>query len=185
MEDARIVALFLERDETAICETEHKYRSYLLHIARNILRDREEEEECVSDTYLRAWNAIPPHQPTRLSTFLGKITRRLALDRYAARTAQKRGGGTVPLLLEEFRDCLPTQTADTVTDTLVLRDALNRFLRKLPPDQRQIFVRRYWYGDAIHNITRQFGGSESRIKMSLLRTRRELKQFLESEEIYL
>ena len=104
MEDHRIVALFWERDERAVEETDRKYRPYLTRIAHNILDDARDEEECVNDTYLRAWNAIPPHEPQRLSVFLGKITRRLALDRYAARTAEKRGSGTLPALLEEWRD---------------------------------------------------------------------------------
>ncbi len=183
MDDKRIVALFFERDESAIHETDRKYRPYLTRIARNILCDREDEEECVSDTYLRAWNAIPPHDPQHLSTFLGKITRRLALDRFTARTAEKRGGGTVPLLLEEFRDCLPDQASDTVTDTLVLRDALNRFLRGLSAEHRRMFVCRYWYADSVRDIARQHNSSESRVKMILLRTRRDLKHFLESEDI--
>ncbi len=185
MEDTHIVALFLKRDECAIRETDRQYRAYLMHIARHILCSRQDAEECVNDTYLRAWNAIPPHEPTRLSAFLGKITRRLALDRYAARTADKRGGNTIPVLLDELQDCLPDPTSDIVTDTLVLRDALNRFLRHLSPESRRIFVRRYWYCDSVRDIAQAFGGSESRIKMNLLRTRRELKLFLESEEICL
>lgn len=185
MEDHRIVDLFLKRDESAIRETDRKYRAYLTHIARNVLCDREDTEECVNDTYLRAWNAIPPHEPTRLSTFLGKITRRLALDRYASRTAEKRGGGTLPLLLEEWRDCLPDQTTDTTTDNVALRDALNRFLKNLSAEHRRMFLRRYWYLDSIRDIARQFGCGESRVKMILLRTRRELKLFLESEDIAL
>ena len=183
MEDKQIVALFWKRDERALRETDRQYRPYLTRVAHNILCDRQDEEECVNDTYLRAWNAIPPHEPVRLSTFLGKITRRLALDRFAARTAEKRGGGTVPLLLEEFRDCLPEQTTDRVTDTIVLRDALNRFLRGLSSEHRRIFVCRYWYADSVRAIARQHNSSESRIKMILLRTRRDLKHFLESEDI--
>ena len=185
MDDQRIVALFWKRDECAIEETDRKYRIYLTRIAHNILWNAPDEEECVNDTYLRAWNAIPPHEPTRLSTFLGKITRRLALDRYAALTAEKRGGGTVPQLLEEWRDCLPSSHTDTVTDDLVLRDALCRFLRGLPTERRRMFLRRYWYADSVRDIARDFGCGESRVKMSLLRTRQELKEFLEKEEISL
>ena len=184
MDDQRIVALFWNRDERAIEETDRKYRPYLTCIAHNILDDRQDEEECVNDTYLRAWNAIPPHEPQRLSAFLGKITRRLALDRTAARTAEKRGGGTLPQLLEEWRDCLPAAQGDP-TDDLALRDALCRFLRSLPATRRQIFLRRYWYADPIAEIARRFGCGESRVKMSLSRTRGELKAFLEKEEIHL
>lgn len=183
MEDDRIVRLFWDRAETAIDETDRKYRRYLLRIARNILGNDRDAEECVNDTYLRAWNAIPPHEPRQLSTFLGKITRRLALDRYDALTAQKRGGGTVPVLLEEWRDCLPATGGDAVADELTLRDALNRFLRTLPTGRRRMFLRRYWYADSIRDIARDAGCGESKVKMALLRTRRELKEFLEKENI--
>lgn len=183
MEDEHIVALYWEREESAIDETDRKYRRYLTRIARNILINEQDAEECVNDTYLRAWHAIPPHHPARLATFLGKITRRLALDRYAARTADKRGGGQMTELLEEWRDCLPAGSGDTVTDDLVLKEAFNRFLRGLPAERRRIFLRRYWYADPIREIALDYGCGESRVKMLLLRTRRELKEFLEKESI--
>ena len=151
MEDQRIVALFLARDEQALAETRRTYHRYLTRIAHNILHNPQDTEECVNDTYLRAWNAIPPHRPSRLSVFLGKITRRLALDRYAALTADKRGGGTQATILEEWRDALPDGDGDPADD-MAVRDALNRFLRQLPADKRRTFIRRYWYGDTITAI---------------------------------
>ena len=184
MEDQRIVALFLARNEQALTETRRTYHRYLTRIAHNILHNPQDTEECVNDTYLRAWNAIPPHQPKRLGVFLGKITRHLALDRYAALTAQKRGNGTTADLLEEWRDALPNEDGDPADD-LAIRDALNRFLRQLPAEKRRIFIRRYWYGDSIPTIANHHHATESRIKMMLARTRDELKTFLEKEGITL
>ena len=184
MEDDRIVELYFQRDERALTETQHKYSRYLHRIAHNILHSKQDAAECVNDTYLRAWNAIPPHRPTRLSVYLGKITRRLALDRYAALSADKRGGGTLPDLLEEWRDCLPDVGGDPADD-LAVREGLSRFLRGLPAQRRRVFIRRYWYGDTVRDIAAAFGGTESRIKMMLARTRGELKTFLEKEGITL
>ena len=184
MDDKRIVALFLARDEQALTETRQKYNRYLYRVAHNILQNEQDAEECVSDTYLRAWNAIPPHRPSRLSVFLGKITRRLALDRYAALTADKRGGGTQAAILEEWRDALPHTQGDPADD-MAVRDALSRFLRQLPADKRRTFVRRYWYGDTIAAIATANHATESAVKMTLSRTRGELKTFLEKEGIAL
>jgi len=183
MEDKHIVALFWQRDEQALVKTRQTYSRYLHRIAYNILQNTQDAEECVNDTYLRAWNAIPPHRPARLSVFLGKITRHVALDRYATLTAAKRGGGTLPDLLEEWRDALPT--GNDPTDDLAIQDALNRFVHQLPQERRRIFVRRYWYGDPIHTIASNFHATDSRIKMMLSRTRGELKEFLEKEGIAL
>ncbi len=184
MDDKRIVELFFQRDERALTETRQKYSRYLHHVAHNILQNGQDAEECVNDTYLRAWNAIPPHRPTRLSVYLGKITRHLALDRYAALTANKRGGGTQAAILEEWRDALP-DTEGNPADDMAVRDALSRFLRQLPAERRRVFIRRYWYGDPIHDIAADSHSTESRIKMMLSRTRAELKTFLEKEGIAL
>ena len=184
MDDKRIVELFFARDERALTETRQKYNRYLYRVAHNILQNEQDTEECVSDTYLRAWNAIPPHRPSRLSVFLGKITRRLALDRYAALTADKRGGGTQAAILEEWRDALPHTQGDPADD-MAVRDALSRFLRQLPADKRRTFVRRYWYGDTISAIATANHATESAVKMTLSRTRGELKTFLEKEGIAL
>ena len=184
MDDKRIVELYFRRDEQALTETQQKYSRYLHRVAHNILQNPQDAEECVSDTYLRAWNAIPPHRPTRLSVYLGKITRHLALDRYAALTADKRGGGTTADILEEWRDALPDGGGDPADD-IAVRDALSRFLRQLPADKRRVFIRRYWYGDTIAAIAAESHATESRIKMMLSRTRAELKTFLEKEGIAL
>ena len=184
MDDKRIVELYWARDEQALTETKQKYSRYLHRVAHNVLQNPQDAEECVNDTYLRAWNAIPPHRPSRLSVFLGKIARRLALDRYAALTADKRGGGTTAAILEEWRDALPDTDGDPTEDVAV-RDALSRFLRQLPAEKRRTFIRRYWYGDTVAAIAADSHSTESRVKMTLSRTRNELKTFLEKEGIAL
>ena len=184
MDDKRIVELYFARDEQALTEIRQKYSRYLHRVAHNILQNAQDAEEGVNDTYLRAWNAIPPHRPSRLSVYLGKITRHLALDRYAALTADKRGGGNQAAILEEWRDALPDGDGDPADD-MAVRDALNRFLRQLPADKRRTFIRRYWYGDTITAIATAQHSTESRIKMMLARTRDELKTFLEKEGIAL
>ena len=184
MEDKRIIEMYWQRDEQALTLTRRQYGAYCHAIALQILHNREDADECENDTYLRAWNAIPPHRPTRLSVFLGKITRRLALDRYASLTADKRGGGTQAAILEEWRDALPDGDGDPADD-LAVRDALNRFLRQLPADKRRTFIRRYWYGDTIAAIATDSHATESAVKMTLSRTRGELKTFLEKEGVTL
>ena len=129
MEDSRIVDLYWQRDEAAIAETEKKYGKYCLSVARRILDDRQDAEECVNDTYLGAWNAMPPHRPAVLSTFLGKITRRLSLKKRRFRTADKRGGGVVAESLDELEDCIPSgERIDEALEGKELEDAVNAFL---------------------------------------------------------
>lgn len=183
MEDRQIVELYFARDEAALEETQKKYGRYCHSIAYRILNSDEDSEECVNDTYLGAWQSIPPHRPLRLSTFLGKITRNLALNRYAAQNREKRGTGEVPLALEELQECLPDIGESKIADDAALRDALNRFVLSLPRDVQRVFVRRYWYLESVAQIAREEGVGESRVKMQLARVREKLKQFLEKEGI--
>ena len=180
MEDRAIVALYWKRAETAILETKKQYGRLLLSISRGILRNEEDAEECENDTYLRAWDTIPPKRPEKLSAFLAKITRNLSLDRYDAKHAEKRGGGEVPLLLDELAEVIADETAFP-TDTEGLSEVLNAFLGRLKPDARTIFLRRYWFGDSVQEISARSGFGESKIKMSLLRTRQSLQEALEKE----
>ncbi len=185
MDDQKIVDLYWERSETAISETQKKYGKYCYHIAYTILHSNEDAEECVNDTYLRAWGAMPPAKPSRLSTFLGKITRNLALDRLDKNTAQKRSGA-VELTLDELSECIPDadSTLDPA-DEIVLGDAINSFLAGLPVKTRQVFVRRYWYLSSVKSIARDAGMSESAVKVSLMRTREAFRLHLEKEGIVL
>lgn len=145
MEDEKIVDLYWLRSERAIAETAAKYGPYCHAIAHHILSSREDSEECVNDTYLRAWNSMPQHRPPVLKAFLGRITRNLALNRCKALTARKRSPGQVPLALEELRECIPDTGAADMAEDLALTEALNRFLAALPALHRKIFLRRYWY----------------------------------------
>ena len=182
MEDVRIVELYFERSETAIEETQRKYGRYCYHIAYNILFSNEDSEECVNDTYLRAWNAMPPHRPERLSAFLGKIVRNLALDRYDKKMATKRSVG-VELALDELEECIADTDGVWNEDEQRLRTAINGFLAALPRRDRMIFIRRYWYVSPISQIATEFGAEEGNIKVILHRTRKKFREHLIKEGI--
>ena len=175
MDDKEIIALYFARSEEAIGESEKKYGAYCRTIAGNILPIRADAEECVSDTWLRAWGAIPPNRPERLGAFLGRITRNLALDRLRSNKGAVR---------EELSECLTLgdPTAGMV-DRVVLTAALDRFLAGLPQKKRKLFLRRYWYFSTVEELARDFGMSESGVKMTLLRLRRELRAQLKQEGI--
>lgn len=186
MEDSKIVELYWQRSEEAITETSKKYDKYCNHIAYNILYNTEDAEECVNDTYMRAWNAMPPHKPSRLSTFLGKITRNLALNKYKGYNTQKRGAGQTDVVLSELEECISTGSkVEDIVDEMALVDAINVFLSKLPKENRMVFVKRYWYMSSIKEISAQFGMNQNKVTTMLFRMRRDLKLHLESEGIYL
>ena len=184
MEDGEIVALYWQRSEQAIAETQRKYGGYCYSIAKNILWGAEDSEETVSDTYIGAWNAMPPSRPEQLRTFLGKITRRLALKKLRTQTAEKRGGGETQLVLDELEGCVPAG-AD-VEMQVELRELVRRidaFLQTLSREERRVFLCRYWYFDSITEIAERFGFGQSKVKMMLLRTRGKLLAQLEREEM--
>lgn len=175
MEDEAIVRLYWARDEQAIPATAQKYGSYCTAIARNILSSREDAEECVNDTYWRAWNAMPPHRPRNLSTFLGKIVRNLSLNRYSHNTAGKRGGGQTAAVLEEIS--VFVSDSDSIESAFGRREllrAIDAFLDSLPAHKRVIFIRRYWYFDAIGDIASRLGMTENHVSVTLSRLRRRL-----------
>jgi RNA polymerase sigma-70 factor (ECF subfamily) len=186
LNDNEIVALFLKRDESAIEETQKKYGRYCFSIANNILHNKEDAEESVNDTYLNAWNSIPPHQPEVFSTFLGKITRHLSLKKWRDKTADKRGGGEVTLTLEELQECIPTgQSVEDEVQNHELVLVINTFVKSLPLTERRIFICRYWYFDSIATIAKEFGLSQNNIKITLYRTRQKLLKILEQEGVFL
>jgi RNA polymerase sigma-70 factor (ECF subfamily) len=186
MEDSKIIDLYWSRSENAITETETKYGRYCHSIAYNILRSDEDSEECVSDTYLKAWNAMPPQRPEKLSSFLGKITRNLALNMYEKYSAKKRGGGQVELAIDELSECIPSQTSvEKTIDDMALSEILNGFLAGLPEKSRKIFMGRYWYLLSIKEIAEEYHMGESRVKVTLFRLRKDLKEVLEKEGITL
>lgn len=183
--DREIIALYFQRAEDAITQTDIKYGNYCFSIARNILTQPEDARESVNDTYLAAWNAIPPHKPRSLSAFLGKITRRISINRYLSATAAKRGGGEMPLALEELSDCIPSPvTVESQLEGKELSALLSRFLRNLPDTERKVFLLRYWYLESIQQIAVRFDFSESKVKSMLYRTRNKLRAELEMEGIF-
>lgn len=184
MEDNRIVDLYWARNESAITETASKYGKYCYAIAYNILCDQEDADESVNDTYLGAWNAMPPHRPSILRSFLGKITRRVSLKKWRDNHRDKRGGGEVSLALDELSECVPSNVM--VEDEIMaaeLSKALNRFIANLPATERQVFLCRYWYLDTIAQISADFGFSTSQVKSMLHRTRAKLFSHLKKEGV--
>ena len=182
MDDSKIVDLYWERSEQAIAETQKKYGTYCYRIAYNILTSKEDAEESVSDTYMTAWNTIPPRRPSVLATFLGKITRQLSIDRWRTRSAYKRGGGQMVLALEELEGCIASN--ENVEQTYAKKELLaayKRFIEKLPVTERRIFLLRYWYLDSIGDIAQKYGFSESKVKSMLHRTRQKLNRCLVEE----
>lgn len=184
MDDKQIVALYFERNEQAIAETEIKYGKYCYAIAIGVLFMHEDAEESVNDTWIDAWNSMPPHRPSILSTFLGKITRRIAIDKWRHRTAEKRGGGEIPLVLDELEDCIAHDSdVEKTLEKKRLEEVINRFVHKLPEKDQKVFLCRYFYMDSIESICRQFGFSESKVKSILHRTREKLRRVLREEEL--
>lgn len=182
MDDNIIVDLYFQRSEKAIIETATKYGNYCYSIAYNILSSNEDAEESVNDTYNDAWNSIPPHRPSILATFLGKITRRISIDRWRKRNAEKRGGGEIPLVLDELQDCIANVTSvEEEYEKQHLSDVINTFVKSLPETEQKVFLCRYWYVDSISSISKQFGFSESKVKSMLLRTREKLRLVLIKE----
>lgn len=179
LEDAAIISLYWRRDAQAIPATAEKYGSYCTAVARNILRDQRDTEECVNDTYLRAWNAMPPHRPAVLSAFLGKITRNLALNRHRKDAAEKRGGGEADAVFEELSQVVSHRdTPESDLDRRELLGAINEFLAALPDTKRRIFVCRYWYFDSVPDIARRFALSENHVYVTLHRLRTQLRRRL-------
>jgi len=180
--DREILDLFWGREERAITETETKYGGYCRSIAWNILHNRQDMEECVNDTWLRAWNTIPPKRPDLLAVFLGTITRNLSLDRWRMGRSKKRGGGQLDAVVTELEQCAAgTISPEERVALQELSGLLDRFLGTLPQKDRCIFVRRYWYTDSILDIARRYHMTESAVKVNLHRSRNKLRSLLEQE----
>lgn len=185
MDDKSILDLYFNRNQDAIVQTDQKYGRYCYCIAYNILTNKEDAEESVSDTYMTAWSAIPPRRPSVLATFLGKITRHISIDRWRARSASKRGGGEVTLALEELNDCIAgMQNVEMDYERKEIVKAYVHFLDTLPTTERRVFLCRYWYVESIETIAGKFGFSQSKVKTMLHRTRAKLRKRL-AEEGYL
>ena len=179
MEDREIVNLYWERNSNAIKETASKYGGYCKAIAKNILGNNEDAEECVNDTYLNAWNSMPTHWPKQLETFLGKITRNLSFNKYKHDHAEKRGSGEITLVLDELTDCVSdTDNVEQVLDHQELIKAISSFVRSFSENKRNLFVRRYWYADSVSAIANDTGMLQGTVSKTLERTRKQLKAYL-------
>ena len=182
MEDSQIIDLYWQRSEAAIPATAEKYGGYCQAIARSILANDQDAEECVNDTWLRAWNAMPDQRPNQLKLFLGRLTRWLSLDRCRAEQRQKRGGGTYLLALEELEGSLAApDTPETAMELTALTEELNRFLAGLKQEERTVFLARYWFCCPVQRIAKRHGFSESKVKVMLHRTRQKLQRHLKEE----
>ena len=179
MEDEKILQLYLDRNELAIHESAEKYGAYCRAIAVNILGDPDDAEECVNDTWFKAWNAIPPASPADLRTYLGKISRNLAFDKYRTERRDKRGSGEEALLLDELEEIVSGRE-DAASPLLEkeLLDEIRRFLERQTKEKRVMFVRRYWYADSVSAIADRLGTSENRVSVTLNRLRKKLKDHL-------
>ena len=182
MKDAEIVALYWDRNEAAIQQTQQKYGAYLSKIAYNILSDFEDSKECVNDTYLKAWNSMPTHRPSVLSTYLGKIARQLSIDLFRKKNSARRYASEFAVSLEELGDSFTDGTTpEQALDAKKLDEAINRFLCTLPEDARNTFVGRYYFFDPLKDVAAYCGMSEAKTKSMLYRTRQSLKTYLVKE----
>jgi RNA polymerase sigma-70 factor (ECF subfamily) len=184
MNDHELIELYQNRSESAITQTASRYGSYCSAIAMNILKNREDTEECINDTYLKVWNSIPPERPESFVSYIGRIVRNLSINRYRAQNAKKRGG--IAVLLGELEDCLPSDVnVENEADARCLGERINAFLETIGENEMLYFVRRYWYADSITEIKKRYNVSESKVKTSLFRTRNKLKEELMKEGIEL
>ena len=182
MEDTQIIELYWQKNENAISESTNKYGAYCFTIADNILHNTEDSEECVNDTWLRAWNAIPPKRPGRLALFLGTITRNLALDRWKEKHTMKRGNGEMMLALDELAECLNGGTdTETAYEAKELQQCIRHFIRSLPERDGNVLVRRYFFVEPVADIAKRYGLTENNVMVILSRTRRKLKAHLLKE----
>ena len=183
MEDSAIIALYFDRDENAIRETDKKYGAFCRKVAFNILSVNEDTEECVSDTYLKVWNKIPPERPMRFMAWLGKIVRNTALNLYTKLHSQKRFNG-IEIMLDELSECIPSDISlEKEIEDKEITIAVNTWLKSISADERYLFIRRYWYGDAVNVLAKQQKVSPHTMTQRLYRIREKLKNYFEKEGI--
>ena len=185
MNDIEIVNLYWARDENAILETDKKYGEYCHCIAQNILANKQDSEECVNDTYLKLWNAIPPNRPNKFKAFVATVVRNLSLDMYRIKKREKAVIMECEKVFLELSGCVPSQNLDSVADEIALAEILNGFLASIPLESRKIFMRRYFYFDSVKKIALDFGISESKVKVTMHRLRARLRDLLEREGVIL
>jgi len=179
MDDRQIIELFFNRDEAALSETQEKYGKYCLKIAGNILEDVEDSKECVNDTWVTAWNRIPPIKPVSLKAFLGKVVRDISLSKYRENHAKKRYNA-MTVMLEELEECIPSGiNIEDQTEKRELIGLIDDYLEGIKTVDRVLFVRRYYFGEPVNDLAEEFGFSENKVSQRLLKIRRKLKTFVE------
>ncbi|SHI52995.1 RNA polymerase sigma-70 factor, ECF subfamily [Butyrivibrio fibrisolvens DSM 3071] len=183
MEDSTIIELYFDRNEDAIVQTKNKYGRMLSSISMRILHSLEDADECENDTYLKTWNVIPPQRPDIFSAFLSRIVRNLSLDRYDMMHADKRGNAQVGVLLDELAEVIADDKAGDSDSARELSEILNRFLSEQKELTRKMFIRRYYFGYSVAEIAEKYDLTESNVKMTLLRVRNKLKDYLEKEGV--
>ena len=181
MKDDAIVKLFWDRDEDAVAEAKREYESYCVYVARNLLHDARDAEECLNDVLLAAWKSIPPQKPSNLKLYLGKLTRDIAVDCLRKKTAQKRFPEETASSLDELEEVIGDNDVETSIREEELAQLVSAFLRSLRTDERNIFVRRYWYFDSVKSICQRYGFGQSKVLVSLKRTRDKLARYLKKE----
>lgn len=182
MTDDKIIQLFFQRQEVAIKETQKKYGSYCFKIANSILNNKEDSEECLNDTWLKAWESIPPTRPTYFNLFLAKIVRNFAINKYRSKHTHKRGKGEIALVLDELEECIIGEIdVETLYIAEELQNTINKFVRGLSEKDGNVFIRRYFYADPIKDISKRYHISENNVRVMLSRTRNRLKLMLEKE----
>ena len=185
VEDNQIIELYFKRDESALAETAKKYGTFCLRIALNVLSVHEDVEECVNDTYYTAWKQIPPTKPDSLKAFLGRIVRNFAISKYRAVHAKKRFNG-LEVMLSELNDCVPASgNVEQEIEAKELTEYINTWLAGLNPEDRVLFVHRYWYGDEVRELAKRCGVSGTKMTQRMLRLRRKLKVFLTEKGVVL
>lgn len=184
MNDDEIIQLYFERNQSAIAETSEKYGAYCKKISYNILYNEQDTEECVNDSYLKLWQAIPPKKPNCLRTYLGKLVRNISINKYEKDHAQKRGAGETDIILSELEECISsTSSIESEFDRKELTTAINNFLSTLKKEKRIVFVRRYWYMSSVSEVAEICEISQSKVKSILFRVRKDLYEYLQKEEL--
>ena len=182
LEDEKIIKLYWDRNQTAITTSEEKYGAYCHQVAWNILRQTEDADECVNDTWLKSWEAMPPERPKVLKYFFSAITRNLSLDYYKKSHRMKRGGGQGEVALEELSECISNgQTPEDEVMAEQLGVAINQFLKAQKERERNVFIRRYYFMETANEIGEKYGLSERNVLMILSRIRKSLKTYLVAE----
>ena len=181
MNDEALVAKFWDRDQDAISESKKQYENYCLYIAENILHDKQDAEECLNDTLLAAWNSIPPQKPQNLKTYLGKLIREIAINRWKKNRAQRRIPDESLVSLDELEDMVGNSEVEESVEDAELSLQISAFLRSLKESERNVFVRRYWFYDPVDSICSRYGFSKGKVVMMLKRTRDKLAEYLKKE----